>query len=228
MATSFAPEPTLPRLLPNLRDGGYSSKPARKEKGNRIVSEPFQRGVEFLQQGQFADARASFEQAVAAQPDFALAHINLAVACLELEQLDAALAALERARQLAPESEDVHYNLGVVYEKQKRWDEAQAAYEKAVSLRPTVPETRCNLGNVYREKGWLERAIEQYRAAVDLQPYFGLAHNNLAVTYAMAKDFESAAYHVQIAQALGYPVHADFVSHLRGELAKRKEAQKPR
>jgi hypothetical protein len=38
----------------------------------------------------------------------------------------------------------------------------------------------------------------------------------------MAKDFTSAAHHTQIAQALGYPVHPDFVSHLRGELAKLK------
>jgi len=212
--------------LPNAQGGGYSNRPFGKEKAETTMSDHFQRGVEFLQQGQLADARASFELAVAERPDWVLARINLAVACLELGQFDAAQAALERARELAPESEDVHYNLGVVYEKQKRFDEAQAAYEKAVSLRPTVPETRCNLGNIYREKGWLDRAIEQYRAAVDLKPHLAVAHNNLAVTFAMAKDFTSAAHHTQIAQALGYAVHPDFVSHLRGELTKLKDQTK--
>lgn len=189
------------------------------------MEENFRRGIELLERAQFAAARAEFEKAVAEKPDWAEAHINLAVACLELDCPEDALAALEKARQLAPDSEDVHYNLGVAYEKTKRLDDAQAAYEKAVALRPTVPETRCNLGNIYREKGWLDRALEEYRAAVDLQPYFALAHNNLAVTYAMASDFESAAYHLQLAQALGYPVHPDFVSHLREELARKRNKQ---
>ncbi|MFQ5778124.1 MAG: tetratricopeptide repeat protein, partial [Terriglobia bacterium] len=94
---------------------------------------------------------------------------------------------------------------------------------RARELRPTVPETRCNLGNIYREKGQLEAAVEEYRAAVDLQPYFALAHNNLAVTYAMKSDFEAAAHHIQIARALGYQVHPDFLRHLQGELAHRKK-----
>ncbi len=193
---------------------------------NGAMSEYFERGVEWLQQGQFGEARAAFEKAVAEKPEWVEARINLAVACLEVGQGQEALATLEQARKLAPESEDVHYNLGVVYETLERWDDAQAAYEKAVALRPTVPETRCNLGNIYRHKGWLERAVEQYRAAVDLKPNLGVAHNNLAATFAMMEDFESAAYHVQIAQALGYAVHPDFVSHLRGELARLKDQTK--
>ncbi len=40
------------------------------------MSDHFQRGVEFLQQGQLADARTSFEAAVRERPDWVLARIN--------------------------------------------------------------------------------------------------------------------------------------------------------
>jgi hypothetical protein len=63
---------------------------------------------------------------------------------------------------------------------------------------------------------------------VDLKPNLGVAHNNLAATFAMMEDFESAAYHVQIAQALGYAVHPGFVSQLRAELLKRKNESQSR
>jgi tetratricopeptide (TPR) repeat protein len=72
-------------------------------------------GVAYMNQQKFADAQKKFEQALAADPKFAVARLNLGVALLSQQKLEAARAALEEAARQLPQDPYAWYNLGLVY-----------------------------------------------------------------------------------------------------------------
>ncbi|HQG29877.1 MAG TPA: tetratricopeptide repeat protein, partial [Candidatus Ozemobacteraceae bacterium] len=61
-------------------------------------------GTAFASLGMFGKAALWYEKALAEDPDYALAHLNLANAKFELHQFDEASAHAEKAAQLDPSS----------------------------------------------------------------------------------------------------------------------------
>src|SRR5260370_38739543 len=62
-----------------------------------------------------ADAQKYFEQALEADPKFAVARLNLGVSFLGQQKLQPARAALEEAAQQLPKDPYAWYNLGLAY-----------------------------------------------------------------------------------------------------------------
>ena len=56
-------------------------------------------GVAYMNQQKFADAQKNFEQALAADPKFGVARLNLGISLLSQQKLEPARAALEQASQ---------------------------------------------------------------------------------------------------------------------------------
>ena len=75
------------------------------------VTERFQQGNTFYEQGQYAEAAAAYQAIVATGLHNGAVYYNLGNALLKADQLGAAILFLERARRLLPRDEDVAFNL---------------------------------------------------------------------------------------------------------------------
>src|SRR2546426_11181089 len=83
-------------------------------------------GLAYMNQGRFEPAQKLFEQALAADPHYALARLNLGLALLSQQKLEAARAALEEAAAKLPSDPHASYNLGLVYRSEEHTSELQS------------------------------------------------------------------------------------------------------
>ncbi|MBD0335859.1 MAG: tetratricopeptide repeat protein [Cyanobacteria bacterium Co-bin13] len=86
------------------------------------------------QQGRLPEAIAQFEQAIAMDPDCAIAHFNLGVAHRAQGYLDPAIAAYRRAIELQPNYPEAYQNLGVALFKLGKLPECLQAFSLALRL----------------------------------------------------------------------------------------------
>lgn len=102
------------------------------------------RGIALNELGQLEAAVASYDKAIALQPDYAVAHANRGKVLRELGQLEAAVAGYDRAVALQPDFAEAHYNRGNVLKSLTRLEAAVASYDKAIALRPDFAEAYWN------------------------------------------------------------------------------------
>lgn len=91
-------------------------------------------GSLYKQTGQWAAAIAQFEQAIAIDPQAAIAHFNLGVVYRTQGALDRALVAYQRAIDCQPDYAEAHQNLGVTLFKLGKLPECQRAFQQAIQL----------------------------------------------------------------------------------------------
>ncbi len=115
-------------------------------------------------------AREYYERALAADPGYFEAWLNLSVTSKELDLHEDALAAGRRAVSLRPESAEAHNNLGNVLRDQGRLEEAQGCFREAIRCRPDLPEPYVNLAGTLKDQGRLEEALAACRRAIELDP----------------------------------------------------------
>ncbi len=82
----------------------------------------------------FIGAQELFSKAIAAAPDFALAHFNLGIVRRVLGDLPGAVSAYKQAIALDPEYAAAYQNLGVVLFKLNLVPESIEAFQKAIAL----------------------------------------------------------------------------------------------
>lgn len=92
-------------------------------------------GNVFILLGSLDEARESFAAALAREPLCVEAHLFLAVASLQADQLDDARTELTRALFLEPRLTLGHYLLGQVYERRHDAEAARRAYRNAIAHR---------------------------------------------------------------------------------------------
>jgi tetratricopeptide (TPR) repeat protein len=131
----------------------------------------------------FEAARASIEQALAVDPDNALAWARAA----ELHLADGhAVRGIEAARHavtLAPELGYAHTMLGFGELLQLRHQAAATAFMRAVELDPAAPLARLGLGLALSRKRHVAEARIQIELAVLLDPGSALARSYVAKSY---------------------------------------------
>ena len=121
-----------------------------------------------------------FEKAVALDPNFLDAYINLGNVLKEARIFDRAVAAYLRALNLSPSHAVVHGNLACVYYEQGLIDLAVDTYRRAIELQPNFPDAYCNLANALKEKGLVSESEDCYNTALQLAPTHADSLNNLA------------------------------------------------
>jgi len=141
-------------------------------------------GCVFNAQGEIWLAIHHFEKAVALDPNFLDAYINLGNVLKEARIFDRAVAAYLRALNLSPNNAVVHGNLACVYYEQGLIDLAIDTYRRAIELQANFPDAYCNLANALKEKGkvglHIQEAEECYNTALALCPTHADSLNNLA------------------------------------------------
>lgn len=106
----------------------------------------FRQGRQYLAQNQLEQAVASFDDAIAAAPDFGAAHMLRGIALLQLSRPEDALAAIDKSidigtRKLGPNSEalaEPFYLRGAALSLMGRPEEALAALDRSLAVKPTA------------------------------------------------------------------------------------------
>jgi len=117
-------------------------------------------GIVHLRKGNPEKALEAFQKALALDPNFALAHLNVGAALMEMHfaspqpaRLAEAIVHLKKAAELDPSKTLAFRGLATAYQEAGRPDEALAAWEKAVISDPADDFSILNLGQAYLAKG---------------------------------------------------------------------------
>ena len=140
-----------------------------------------------------------FDQALKADPKFALAYTGLADASLRMNSnkkdslwTQKALAAAQQAQQLNDNLPEVHAILGSVYRATGKYSESVAELRRALALAPNSDEFYRRLGAVYLDSGNDAQALDALQKAVQLNPYYWVNQDALGNAYFQLGDYAKA------------------------------------
>jgi Flp pilus assembly protein TadD len=135
------------------------------------------------QAGRLAEAEQLYRQVLAARPNLADVHVNLASVQMFRGDLAGAACSCERGLALRRDHARGHCYLGDIRAFQNRLDDAVACYKNALACRPDYAEAHNGLGNALFRLGKLDEAASSYRNAIAARPDFPETHNNLGQVY---------------------------------------------
>ena len=178
----------------------------------------------------YEQAAAWYQQAIALDPNFALAMARLVRNRMDrhwfFEQMnDAELAQVrsmaERAIALAPDLAEAHVALGdFFYHGYRQYEPALAEFERALQLQPNACTAVEYSGYVHRRQGQWARCLEEFKKSLEEDPRNALLAGNVAATYItlrMWKEAERAAQHtLELDPHSGEGMRALLDSILRG------------
>ncbi len=125
-------------------------------------------GNHYYDQVMPVEARTNYERALALDPDFNRARVNLAMLLVESDEVDSAKALLEEAIRRDPTDAKAYNNLGMVYYSELEVDKAVRYFERALEIEPDNTEAHYNLGLAFAESGLLLEAIREWRTVLDV------------------------------------------------------------
>jgi len=143
--------------------------------------EHYNRGLEYFDQGLFADAIAEFEKVTEGsdpsdpyrrQAEFYLgeAHFQIALDLIQRESYARAEQELKEGIALKPRYPDLHYHLAKVYLAGGAVEEARAALLAALDANPDYAKALMLLGVLEYEAGNRPTGIDRISKAVELEP----------------------------------------------------------
>ena len=110
-------------------------------------------------------AERSFEQALAINPNCAMAYSRYTYFLAAMGRLSESLEKMRRAQELDPQSPDMNTSLASVLYFARKYDEAIRYCERALALEPNFVEAALWLGLSYEQKGMIEEAVAQFTKA---------------------------------------------------------------
>ena len=115
-------------------------------------------------------AISSLQHALAVQPNYPDALMDLANMLHEEEQYAQAESCLQHMLQLQPDNAMAYNNLGVLYKDQQRFDEALVAYRRSIELDVNNTAALANLAHVLSQLEDFDGAVQAYRQLLDIDP----------------------------------------------------------
>ena len=153
----------------------------------------FAEGSNAMEAGRTEEARDLFAKAVAAAPDWGLAHLSFGIAEQTVEpESDRALRSLEAAVRLEPDNPKAHYHLGLAYDRKGRFSEAAKQYAIAIERRPQMYDAQFQLANALRMSGDLPGAIGAFEVLLRNEPAHIGALSSLSEVYESSQRLEDA------------------------------------
>ncbi|MBL8221828.1 MAG: tetratricopeptide repeat protein, partial [Bryobacterales bacterium] len=137
-----------------------------------------------LSAGKPAEARDAALRALALDPGFIAAQLQIGLSYAQQGDLPRAILEFERAAQQDPGSADAHNNLGVALSSLGKRTEALAAYRRAIAARPDFARAHDNLARLLASTGQTNEAIAEYRLAIRHDPTLVSAQYDLGVLLA--------------------------------------------
>src|SRR5260370_3195871 len=181
-------------------------------------------GVAYMNQQRPADAQKYFEQALKADPKFAVARLNLGVSLLAQQKLEPARAALEAAAQQLPKDAYVRHNLGLVYKHLGEAEKGIAAFLHVTEIAPNEADAYYFAGYLYSQLQKYGEAIAAFQKGLALNAFHASSEFGLARALQRKGDAAAAREHLARFQKittehLGAPFGAGYGEQGRYSLA---------
>ena len=171
---------------------GRSRTPRRPSQNEEGAEAYYELGSALKSLGKITEAVASYERAIAADPDFAKAYLKLGNLFIEQGRADKAAESYGRALSLKPDYPAAHNNLANLLVRQGSLRKAEEHLRAALALRPDNPEIHCNLGSVLLTRGELDEAAAHYVRALAVKPGLADAHYSLSTIFSRHGHLENA------------------------------------
>jgi tetratricopeptide (TPR) repeat protein len=168
-----------------------------------VARDHFLRGQRELDLARFIDANAHFKEAVAADPTFAFAYLNVANTANSLDEFKTNLALAEQHAAGASDAERLQIQM-----VRKGFDNdlvgQLALGQQLVEKHPDSPRAWLALAGVQGALNRNEAARTSIAKAVELAPRMFAAHTAMGLSYLFGepRDFAKALQHMQRAEAL--------------------------
>lgn len=128
------------------------------------------RAVALEYAGKVEEATAANRAAIAAEPGYHLAWMNLGVCLRKQKQYEESTAALRKAVEINPNYAPGWNVLGLTLRDAGQPDEAAAAFTEALERTPDYGAAALNLGNLHVRKGDYTAAADAFRRAAAAEP----------------------------------------------------------
>ncbi len=175
---------------------------------NKNFMAHFNLGNYYSRHDQAALAVAHYREALAAEPNYAEAHNNLAGVLLEQKLYDEAIQHYQDAARLKP-SATAWFNLANALADTARarhdtslFAQSVQAFQQSLQLESDSYATRNNFGMVWQDQNRNDLAIPEFEAAVRVKPDFELGHFNVANSLSRAGRLDEAITQYQAAARL--------------------------
>lgn len=157
------------------------------------------------------EAIESFEAAITADSDYALAWAEIANAYAALpvnsdfppiEAWRKAHRAAERAAGIRPDLAETQVALGRIGLFDRDWPAAESALRRALAIDPDLAEAHWTLGHLLSQTGRQDEALAEMAQARGLDPFSAVNHALSAQVAFQTRDFEGALAHARQALVL--------------------------
>jgi tetratricopeptide (TPR) repeat protein len=127
-------------------------------------------GSLFFKTKRYDEAEKAFKQALAINPEYLQARINLFRTFKVEGKLEAALKEGQYLFEKGLPYPDFHCSLGEIYISLKMFDEAEAVLQSALEKKPTYSRAYLVLAQLYENMGAKDKAISQLLKCLDSNP----------------------------------------------------------
>ena len=138
-------------------------------------------GVALLEQFHPDEAVPRFRKALEIDRGLAIAQVNLAIALLNVPDLEGARREAMLAAERLPQAPQPPYVLGLVAKGENRTEDAIAAFERVLALDPADVGSLVNRGQLFLQQRRYEEAIAEFRKALAAESYNATALYNLGL-----------------------------------------------
>jgi eukaryotic-like serine/threonine-protein kinase len=160
----------------------------------------------------FDRAQTFYRQALARDPNFALAYAHLAysqlyqhwfITPLSSAELAEVKADIKRALAIAPELSDGHLALGLFYYWGYRdYDAALKEFDLAIELQPSSAISRLMRAGIYRRRGEWKRTLVEFQRAAELNPRDPAIPDEIGQAYGTLRRWSDAEQFLKRALAI--------------------------
>lgn len=189
----------------------YPAGAANTDSGGARSLSHYILGVYYDDLGDLDKAIQEYKQALAANPNSALLHLNLASVFIKKDQTALAIEQLKESIGIAPESIEPHVILALVYAAQNKADLATQEYtlalKNAAKLQPKNIEIYKSLGVIYLQQKKFKEAEGIFKLITGMDPADPQAHFYLGSIYFDLRDNSSAEKELNTALKLKPDYH---------------------
>jgi tetratricopeptide (TPR) repeat protein len=187
----FLPKPIAVTVEKDEVVISYPEEPdAKREEAARLAA----RGVKRASEGQYEKAIGIYKRVLELQPSFHAARRDLAMAYMELRDVDNATNHLIEVLRLDPKDAWSWVVLGNLYVREKGDPETGEKFlRKALELKPNDAWALNSLAAGFQKKGRTHEAIEYFDRAITANPEFANAYYGKALTLAADGQSEAAS-----------------------------------
>ncbi|HUQ88122.1 MAG TPA: protein kinase [Vicinamibacterales bacterium] len=187
--------------------------PAAPITNNEIAQLAYWKGRALLDRrdltGNIQSAMSDFEEALKADPDFAVAHAGMAEAQWAMyvqtnnkEWAERAMASNRRALELEPDRPSVRYSAAFTMFRLGQYAEAEAELNRALALQPTYEDAIRLHATVLMRQGRVDAGLGEFKKVMALRPNAVAVHSDMAVALYNAARYEEALTAIEKALAL--------------------------